>query len=412
MIEKKAYYMQLEKHIPSVPTFLRDRVSWFCYILLGFYTYLQSSLGPLASLFQQRFHLSYASTSIPNAAFASGIVLVSLCGERVMRLWAHHVTRWLWLNGAGMVLGTICLILSPNILLVAGSTFIMGTCGGVLLITIQAVLSDYHGEQRATALTEANILAGMTAGFAPLLVGGFQYIGLGWQTALYVALGLFLVLVVRFRQITIPTTQTDTIEQSIHHRHFPLAFWFYWIVLACSVAMEWSMIVWSAIFLHNTGIQNSSLATITVALFFAAEVIGRLLGSRLTRCMKSTTLLLTALGITACGFMLFWAVPLLQLKIVGLFLTGLGIANLYPLTVAIAIGTTPGQTHTASMRLTSGASLATLGAPFLLGRIADVTGIQRAYGIVPGLLLVAVVLTLRTLDALKNQNRKRDFRSE
>ncbi len=105
-------------------------------------------------------------------------------------------------------------------------------------------------------------------------------------------------------------------------------------------------------------------------------------------------MLLVALGLTACGFMLFWTSSLMLLKIVGLFFTGLGIANLFPLTLAIAIGITPGHTHAASARISLGAGIGTLGAPFLLGRIADMAGIQRAYGIVICLLILTVVLTV------------------
>jgi fucose permease len=100
------------------------------------------------------------------------------------------------------------------------------------------------------------------------------------------------------------------------------------------------------------------------------------------------------LGTTALGFSLFWLSWLLPLKLSGLVLTGLGIANLYPLILSAALSETPAQANAASGRFAFGIGVAIFAAPLLLGRMADTLGIQRAYGVVLGLLIGAFVLTL------------------
>ena len=50
-----------------------------------------------------------------------------------------------------------------------GSVLVMGFGGGLLLVTIQAVLADHHGERRAVALAEANVAASITY---VVLIGG------------------------------------------------------------------------------------------------------------------------------------------------------------------------------------------------------------------------------------------------
>ena len=40
-----------------------------------------------------------------------------------------------------------------------GALLVAGFGGGLLLITVQALLADHHGPQRAVALTEANVFA-------------------------------------------------------------------------------------------------------------------------------------------------------------------------------------------------------------------------------------------------------------
>ena len=67
----------------------------------------------------------------------------------------------------------------------------------------------------------------------------------------------------------------------------------------------------------------------------------------------------------------------------GLFVAGIGVANLYPLIVALALGAAPGQSNEAGARLTFASGTAILAAPLLLGALADAAGIRLAYGVVP-----------------------------
>lgn len=154
------------------------------------------------------------------------------------------------------------------------------------------------------------------------------------------------------------------------------------------------MIVWSAVLLKNTSGLSVNEAATSVSLFFVAEVLGRLIGSRLAGKMETTFLLLIALSTTALGFPLFWLSPLIPLKLSGLVLTGLGIANLYPLTLSAALSVTPTRANATSGRFAFGIGVAIFTAPLILGRMADALSIQRAFSVVLGLLFGASVLTL------------------
>ena len=66
----------------------------------------------------------------------------------------------------------------------------------------------------------------------------------------------------------------------------------------------------------------------------------------------------------------------------------MGISNLWPLSIALTLGTVPEQTDAASARTALGAGMAILIAPFVLGWLADQVGIRGAYGIVALLLLL------------------------
>jgi MFS family permease len=85
-------------------------------------------------------------------------------------------------------------------------------------------------------------------------------------------------------------------------------------------------------------------------------------------------------------------VPLLN--VFGLFLTGLGIANQYPLALSIVVGLAAGQSNQASARASLGVGMALLAAPLALGGLADRFSMREAYGIVIILMLAAFLVIL------------------
>ncbi len=377
--------------------FIRTGFAWLAYLMLGYFAYLQAALGPLMPFLQVELHLSYVIGSLHVSAFALGMILVGSLGDGVARRIGRRTT--FWLGGFGMAAGTLCLTFGVNALLTITSAFVMGVFGSLLLIMIQATLSDQYQEQRATALTEANVIASIGAGLAPALVGLFQKIVLGWRGALYSMVVVFIVLALFSWRLLFPQAQAtvengrDTTQRS----SLPLAFWTYWIALVCCVATEWCIVVWSADFLHSGIGLSSSNATLTLTIFFVAEVISRFVGSRLTRTIRGSTLLLIALSITCVGFPLYWlspSGPFIALNLLGLFIAGLGVANLFPFALAVATSTTPQQADAASARLSLGAGIAIFLAPFVLGWAADNFGIKRAFTVVLVLLVMAVGTTL------------------
>jgi fucose permease len=137
-------------------------------------------------------------------------------------------------------------------------------------------------------------------------------------------------------------------------------------------------------------------AVLGYSAFPAAMLVGRIAGSRLTRRSSSLALLLVALGVTLVGFPLFWLARLPALNILGLFLTGLGIANQYPLTLSIAIGLAPDLSNQASARVSMGVGTALLTAPLLLGWLADRLSLQSAYGLVVVLMIIACLIVINS----------------
>lgn len=376
----------------NAPVFTRDRFTWLAYLMLAYYAYMQASLGPLMPFLRAELTLSYTVAGLHLSAFALGMVLAGFMCDYLVQRWGRYVV--FWGGAAGMALGGISLTLGGNVVFTVGSTFLMGLLGTFLLVLIQAGLSDRHGNQRAVALTESNVAASCCATLAPVFVGGFQQAGLGWRSALFLGVAVTVWLYFQFQREALPQAPLDLDGLNSTNRRLPPAFWGYWLVIFLGVSIEWCMIFWGADFLENSvGLSKVNAAT-TMSVFFIAMVLGRFVGSRLTRLMPGSKLLLGALLITLTGFPLFWLGSLTAINLAGLFITGLGVANLFPLTLSVAVGVAPQKADAASARLSSAGGLAILISPFVLGWIADRLDIQNAYGLVVGLVLAALITAL------------------
>ena len=89
-------------------------------------------------------------------------------------------------------------------ILTVGSVLLMGGVGSLVLILIPAILADRHGENRAIAIVEANILAAATGAMAGLLIGLGEQTPAGWRGALLLSLAIPLFLVIRFGRVSLP----------------------------------------------------------------------------------------------------------------------------------------------------------------------------------------------------------------
>ncbi len=360
--------------------------------MLAYFAYMQSTLGPLTPFLRAELDLSYTVTAMHLSAFALGMIAAGLLSDRLAARFGRQML--FWGGGAGMALGAVLLILGRQPAVTIASSLCMGLLGGFLIVMIQAALSDRHGALRALALTEANVVAAVFSMLAPLLIGLGEQSGLGWRIGLGVAVAACLLLFGVYRREPLPTATSVGASRDEPARAMPLKFWAYWLVLILCVSIEWCVVFWGADFMENAvGLERVTASTL-MSVFFAAMVLGRWIGSRLTRIYESSRLLIYAVAIVLVGFPMFWLGTLPLINIAGLFIAGLGIANLFPLTLSVVTSVVPERSNTASARASLGSGLAILITPQLLGAFADQVGIQGAFGVAAVLLVIVLVITL------------------
>jgi fucose permease len=379
-------------------TFNRDRFTWLAYLLLAFYGYFLNVLGPITPFLKDELQLSYTVSSLHFTAFAVGILIVGLLGHLLIA----RLGRWrsLWLGALGMSAGVILLVLGRSAPFTIGASFLMGLVGSLILAIIPSALSDRHGERRAVALSEANVIASLVASVAPLMVGWFAVTAGGWRLSLVIMACMPLLLRLALQRAKPPADSPHSAASEA--AALPGLYWAYWVAIVLAVSVEFCMIFWSADYLEvGLGVPKVNAAQ-AVSLFLGAMIVGRLASSRLVQRFSTHRIVLASILLAGAGFLAYWVAASPILAEAGLFVTGLGVASLYPLILSLAIGAAEGKSVQASARASLASGVAILALPLVLGRLADAVGIRQAYGVVLLLLVSAfliIQLTARRADS-------------
>ena len=372
--------------------FRRDRVTWMAYAMLAWFAYLQAAPGLVVPHLRDELDIGYGIGGLHVAAFATGSLLAGLVAGALERAYGRRVV--LWGSAAILALGTVGLTLGRVPAVTVGALLVAGVGGAGLLITVQALLADHHGERRAVALTEANVAAAVAY---VVLVGGLSLaaaLGAGWRVALLLSFAVPLSLWWRNRRAEI---EAPSPAQEDEGGRLPPAFRVAVAMLFCTVAAEWCITAWGASFAEDAAAVSADTAVALMFGYFGGVVAGRTIGSGLARRHNERRLLAGALAVSAAGFALLWPAGSAVTVFAGLAVIGLGLGNLFPLGLAVCVGLAPDRAQLASGRAVMAGALAVLLAPLTIGALADATSLTAAFAVVPVMLaLAAAGLTLVT----------------
>jgi len=369
--------------------FRRDQLSWLAYVVLAWFAYLQAAPGLVVAHLRDELGLSYSTGGLHVAAFASGSMVAGVISARLERALGRRTQ--LWSAAAVMGAGTVGLTLGHAAEVTIGSVLVMGVGGGLVLVTIQATLADHHGELRKVALAEANVAASIAY---VVLVGVLSLtaaLHAGWRVALLASLVVPVLAWWSNRRLALVAPPPSREAQG----RLPGVFWIAAAMLFCTSAAEWCITAWGATFVEDAANVSADTAVTFMAGYFGGVVAGRTIGSRLARRHDPTRLLALALAVSAAGFAVLWPSTTPAQALVGLSLLGIGLGNLFPMGMSVAVALAPAQAVLASGRTVAVSSFAVLLAPLTVGTLADATSLTTALGVVPSTLVLATVgLTL------------------
>ena len=375
--------------------FRRDRLTWIAYVVLAWFAYLQAAPGLVIVHLRDELDLSYSTGGLHVAAFAAGSMVAGVVSAPLERAVGRRALFW----SAALVMGAgaIGLTAGHMAVLTVGSVLVMGVGGGLLLVTIQAVLADHHGERRTVALAEANVAASVAYLALIAVLSLTAALDAGWRVALLASLAVPALAWWTNRRLAIDAPPPSHVAQS----RLPGVFWIAAAMLFCMTAAEWCITAWGATFVEDAAGVSTDTAVALMVGYFGGVVAGRTLGSRLARRHDPARLLALALAVAAAGFAILWPSTGPAQALVGLSLLGLGLGNLFPMGISVAVALAPGRAAVASGRAVVMTSFAVLLAPLTVGTLADATSLTTALGIVPVILglaaaALAVVRRART----------------
>jgi predicted MFS family arabinose efflux permease len=361
---------------------VRDGPTVLSYAALGCFTFWLYAFGPSLTLLRAELEFSYTLLGVYSVVWAGGAALAGAGFAWAARRLSRGALLWgsalVTVAGAGLfTLGRNV----PATLLGAG---VFGLAGTTLLAVIQAILSDRHGSRRDRALTEANVGAGASAVFAPLVLGALAASTLGWRATFALPAVVLAVLYLRYRHEPLPVAPRPHTAGTAGG--LPAACWLFAVLTAVGSAIEFCLVYFGPQMLLGTGLSAAAAST-ALGSNFLGILIGRLAGARLTRRPgRGVTLLYASLVLTAASFGLFWLTDRPALAVLGLFLCGVGIANLYPLALALTLEAAGELQDRANARSQLIVGVVAAVSPYLLGTLADRHGLTTAFALEPALI--------------------------
>jgi MFS family permease len=370
----------------QVTLLVRDRLTWLAYLSLSSYAFCLYALGPILAFLRQELHLSYTLASWHSSLWAVGAILSGVSFDFLTQKFGRRTV--FWLSAAALDVGILLFVAGHVVGVTLLAAAVAGTGGTLLGSGSSTALADRHGSASDRALVEANVGASVTAVAVPALLGLLATTRAGWRPGLLVpGLSLLLLYAVAGR-VPFPAPSREVTAGRL-----PGAFWWRCGLVALAVAVEFCIVFYGVPLLASGAGFSTAGAAATMSLFFAGELAARVAGAGLTRHPgRAQRIIAVALGLAFAGFIMVWVTRTPALAAVALFVTGLGVGNLYPLSIALALEAGGGRTDQAMARTQVFVGFAVLVAPLFLGVLSDHFGVLRALAVEPVLIGAAALL--------------------
>lgn len=373
-------------------TFVRDRTTLLLYAALGVFGGLQTVPSLATPALRDELGYGYGLSSAHLSLYAVGSVLAGLAGVALTRRAGRRAVLVLGLLGAAA--GTVLLTAGRTPWATLGACLVAGGLGTLTLIAVQAGLADHHGEQRAVAFAESNVMASVGTTLTPLLVGGLAALTGSWRWGVLALVGLVLVVVAGARTTVVP--DPAAVLAAAPRTRLPSRARSGVALVFCGVVLEWSVSFWGATYLRDEVGLSRSTAVTAMALFFGAMLTGRVGGAVLARTRPAGRLVGAALAVTGVGLVVATASTAPATSLLALVLLGLGVSVLFPLGLSLAVAAAPDDAAVVSSRCVTAGGTAILLGPLVIGRLADGVGLRAALLVLPVTAMLAVPLLRRT----------------
>ncbi|PZS36314.1 MAG: hypothetical protein DLM58_02005 [Pseudonocardiales bacterium] len=368
----------------------RDQVTRAVFAALFCFGILNAGLGPALPYLREAEHLSYLGGVLHQAAFAVGGGLAGLFAARVRRMPGRALVIRVGLLGAA--LAWVAVGYGNMLAITAAAALLVSLLGTAALIRMWAVLADVHGSRRTMAMTEGEVAVSLGAILAPLLISIVAGTTLGWRMSFVLGGALIGVAVLATAGVPIPASATppaiDARLEDGRGRVPPTL-----VIVFAIVALEFSLAFWLATYLvDNVGLGRRA-AVAMVSGLYVANLVGRLVASRLARRFGADDLLAAAIAVVLAGLPVVLAAGNAVVAGIGLALVGSGGGATFPLTSSLHVAATSRSADAAIGQVLAAASIGQIIGPVVVALLAQVFDLRAG-------LLTLVLFALAAAGAL------------
>ena len=365
--------------VRALPPYRRNPITWVAFVELLSFGVLNAGLGAALPFLRDAEHFSYLGGVLHQVAFSVGGGLAGMLTAR-----ARHMPGRPWTIRGGLLGAAVAWLgvgYGDRLAITASAAFLVSLLATAALIRLWAVLADVHGPRRAVAMAEGEVWVSLGGIISPLLIAAMAGTAFGWRSAFVLAALLVAATVLFTLRVPIPppvarTPPESGTDRSSRRRFPPLL-----VVVFAIVALEFALTFWLASYLADDVGLNRQLAVTMVSGLYAANLLGRVLASRLAQRFRVEPVLAGALAVVLLGLPILLTAQNAVTAELGLAIAGVGIAATFPLTSALHVATSRHGADAAMGQVLAIASVGQMCGPVVVAVLAQVSNLR--VGLIP-----------------------------
>ncbi len=369
------------------PEYRRDRATWIAFAALFAFGLLNALLGPALPYLRRTEDLPYLLGALHQVAFALGGMLAGVLATRSTADRRRTVVGGL----SGAAVAALLLGYGRILPLTLLGAFLIGGCATAALIRVWAWVADLHRRHRPVAMTEGEVAVSLAGIVTPALLSLAAASVLSWRFAFVVAFVLVVGAAVAVRMTPVveqaepaaPVEHTASAARPRPTRRRTL------VTIFAVVGLEFTLSFWAASYLHDDVRIAEGTATALVSALYAANLVGRVVASRLARRHRTANVFTMAWLTALAGVPILLTAGGIPLAVVGLFVMGAGIGGLFPLAASLHVAASERTADQALGQILTVAGVGQIVGPLLAGAIAQVSSLRVGLLLLPALILLA-----------------------
>lgn len=353
--------------------YTRDRVTYAAFAVLFGFGILNAGLGPALPYIRHAEHISYLAGVLHQVGFAVGGGLAGVLSARARRMPARAFAIRSGLVAAA--LAWIAVGYGDRLAITVAAAFVVSLLATAALIRVWALLADEHGERRAVAMSEGEVAVSLGGVISPLIVSIAASTVLGWRGAFLIAAGLVAAAVAATTPVRLPEstlTRAGDNANRARQRSLPPTL----LIIFAIVGLEFSLTFWLASYLGDSVGLSRQTAAAMVSVLYVANLIGRVLASRLAHSVSAERLLAVTLALALAGLPILLAAHGPWLSVAGLAVMGVGIGGMFPLTSALHVAGSARDAEGALGQVLATAALGEIVGPVAVAALAQPFGLR------------------------------------